>query len=187
MKSGGRGEAGLRLATVVIAILGLLYPLVWIPTSYVQWGLTVASVILLLWTAAFDRNYYLPFLDRAVYPTGLLKPMMSQGEVDSCRVVRMRVGDPALAGRKVVYWGSSAGSFTNPRDAYGAFKNAGVTKIDPQGEFCDFFLREIPGTYDVPWKGTLRPHVHFRVTELDGMLGEVQTFFFRASPNTIVR
>jgi hypothetical protein len=55
------------------------------------------------------------------------------------------------------------------------FANAGVTTADSNG-FATLRVRH-PQPYTVPLKGTLQPHVHYRVCRGGGMMDPVQTTF----------
>jgi hypothetical protein len=86
-------------------------------------------------------------------------------------------------GAKVLYWTSEPNPTAGKEVptwavAYGEYDNAGVVEADSSGKAILRF-RGPPQAYTVPMKGTLSPHVHFRVSEGNGFLGRVQTIFLK--------
>lgn len=118
--------------------------------------------------SAFDRDFYLPFLGRAVYPCGSLATKEPAG-ADTTVAVTVRPNS------NVIYWAADASDAVakNPMVAYNSYENAGVARSDGSGNAVLKFRR--PGSYDVPYRGTLSPHVHYRTCSSNGMLGEVKT------------
>jgi uncharacterized membrane protein YuzA (DUF378 family) len=136
---------------------------------YILYG--VAAIPLL-----FQRDMYLPFLGEAVVPGGALAVKTPQNANDQL-TVRTRPG------AKVVYWAAEPNpnqgkDLPTPDIAYDEYENSGVVVADSTGHAILRF-RGAPQAYTVPVHGRLEPHVHFRVSESDGMLGRVQTIFIK--------
>jgi uncharacterized membrane protein YuzA (DUF378 family) len=122
----------------------------------------------------FHRDTYLPFLGETVAPAcSILAERVPEG---ATTVVKVRVAP----GAKVLYWAAEPGSegldkVHDWREAYAQFKNAGVTVADVRGNA--FLKVRPPQPYTVPFRGTLDPHVHYRVCQQDGMMGRIETMF----------
>lgn len=166
----------MRFLTVLVTITALVVSFVHTQNTawcIVKWTLSAVALIALLVTSAFDRNFYLRFLNRGVFPTGLLDKVVIQ-HVNSPFSTTVNLN--GTEGSYVVYWASHPGQYETPYDAYKRYTNAAVTKIGKNG-ITTIKLDQKPGTYKVPMKGTLQPHIHYRIMEHDGMLGEVQTLY----------
>lgn len=59
--------------------------------------------------------------------------------------------------------------------AYADYENAGVSTAD--GDGVAILKVRNPQPYSVPWKGTLQPHIHYRVCGPNGFMGRIQTAF----------
>lgn len=119
----------------------------------------------------FSRDYYLTFLGRAAFPCGSLVERVPEGADTEVAVT-------ALPGASVVYWaaeGPAGGHKESPWVAYNEYANAGVAKAGADGIAVLRF--RAPATYNVPMKGRLRAHVHYRVCEKNGMIGRVQSAY----------
>jgi len=117
----------------------------------------------------FDRDVYLPFLGDTVIPEAvIINDKMPAG---ANRVVIATV--PANA--RVIFWAAAPSQKTksNPWDAYGKYRNSGVTRGDSDGRAV-FRIRN-PGSYKVPGKGKLEPHLHYRYMIDDGMMSKIFT------------
>ena len=171
-----RALISFRMVSITLTLLALILPMIFMPSSIPSWSivLTVIALIFLGITSVFDRNYYLRFLSRSVFPTGILEENKNDKE-DKELSVRYSVQFPRYKNTKIVYWASRTGDFGHPSKAYGDYSNAGVVTTDGDGKAI-LVLKEAPGTYIVPYKGKLMPHIHYRVMEIDGMLGEVETY-----------
>jgi uncharacterized membrane protein YuzA (DUF378 family) len=123
-------------------------------------------------TLAFNRDTYLPFLGESVFPCSVLPDQVPSG---ATRSVQVRV-EP---GSKVVYWATEPsennGTVPDFTEAYRQYQNAGVATADDSG-MATLKVRE-PQSYTVPWKGTLEPHVHFRVCGPTGFIGRIKTVY----------
>lgn len=124
---------------------------------------------------AFRRDVYLPFLGQTVFPAGALALKTPQSANESVEIT-------TRPGAKVVYWAADANVNANPKKlpdwsiAYGEFENSGVVLADDLGK-ATLRIRGPPQPYTVPMKGTLNPHVHFRVAEEGGFFGRIQTYY----------
>jgi len=122
---------------------------------------------------AFNRDTYLPFLSRSVYPCGLLADKVPDGATHDV-VVRVP------AGAKVVYWAAEPSNQAltvspDPWTAYVKYENAGVVTADRQG-VAVLKVRE-PTSYRVPSGVILKRHIHYRYCVKAGLLSRVETAF----------
>jgi hypothetical protein len=123
----------------------------------------------------FRRDVYLPFLGETVLPDGALLPKSPQGANQSVNIT-------TRPGAKVVYWASEPDpamgkAIKTWNEAYQAYENSGVAVADDRGVALLRF-RGPPQPYKVPFK-TVEPHVHFRVSEGNGMFGPVQILYLK--------
>lgn len=126
---------------------------------------------------AFARDFYLPFLGETVMPCSVLPVSTPEGADTKMRI-------QVHPGAKVMYWAAEP---TNEdlkgvqdwRKAYLGFRNAGVAVADAAGN-VELAVRT-PQSYAVPMKGTLNPHVHYRVCRDDGMMERVETAFLNSA------
>lgn len=123
----------------------------------------------------FSRDYYLRFLGRAVFPCGSLVARVPEG-------ANTEVTVHVAPGVNVIYWAAEPAATqshvaSNPWVAYQKYANAGVAVADAQGTAVLKF--RTPTAYKVGsvFKKTLRPHVHYRVCDMSGMLSPVKTLF----------
>jgi uncharacterized membrane protein YuzA (DUF378 family) len=119
----------------------------------------------------FDRDTYLPFLGRAVFPCDVL-PLTMPKYSTSTLIIKVKPNS------KVVYWAanpSKTGELTNYKGAYGEYENSGVAKSNCGGIVKLNFMD--PQPYYVKGKGVLPRHVHYRVCCSDGMLGRIRTVY----------
>lgn len=119
----------------------------------------------------FDRDYYLSFLGRTVYPCGSLK----ESTPDNASLL-VEVVVPKNV--NVVYWAAESNNeqpVDNPWEAYRNYSNTGVVKSDNQG-IAVLKLRP-PTTYNVGnlLTKTLPMHIHYRYCTMSGMLSPVYT------------
>jgi len=120
---------------------------------------------------AFNRDTYLPFLGESVFPCSVLPDQVPAG---ATREVKVR----AEPGAKVVYWASEpsdGGDVPNYQGAYREYQNAGVATADNSG-VAVLKVRE-PQAYNVPIRGRLESHIHFRVCGPQGFVGRIKTVF----------
>lgn len=135
--------------------------------SRVIFGLVGLAAIALM----FHRDTYLPFLGTTVLPCSVLAEKTPDGADTTVHVT-------VEPGAKVLFWASEPGTeslehINTWQEAYLKFANAGVTTADSSGRAA---LRvRHPQPYTVPLKGTLPPHVHYRVCRGDGLMDPVQT------------
>lgn len=137
---------------------------------------TVVKVIYLLVglsaLGVFNRDLFLPFLGRAVYPCTSLKEKIPNHS-DSRITVRVKPNS------NVVYWAAEKNNnnIDNPWDAYEKYDNSGVVKSDANGDAVLKF--KFPAQYAVPRKGLLPPHIHYRVCDGSGMMTKIETVNLR--------
>ena len=137
---------------------------------YIVVGLAALSL-------AFCRDIYLPFLGETVLPGGALSIKTPQNANDQITI-------QTLPNVKVVYWAAepnpTQGTDLPPwNEAYGEFENSGVALADDRGTALLRF-RGQPQAYRVPLMGKLKPHVHFRVCDDNGIMGKVHTRFIES-------
>jgi uncharacterized membrane protein YuzA (DUF378 family) len=123
---------------------------------------------------ALKRDVYLPFLGETVMPCGAFSPRTPDN-------ANQEVTITTLPNTKVIFWASEPkkNASENLEDwdvAYNDFTNSGVTISDDKGKAVLHF-RGSPQEYKVPHKGTIKPHVHFRICEKYGMVGPVQIYY----------
>lgn len=171
--------------TMVATVLVLVGGLNWLSVGIVQRDLVATllgkgvlsrSVYVLVGVAAlflfFSRDTYLPFLAPTVFPDGALAMKVPQGASEE---VKVRVAP----GSKVVYWASEPARGDGLGDykvAYGKYENAGVAIANSEGDAV-LKVRGPPRSYTVPFKGELKPHIHFRVMRDNGWAGRVETYW----------
>jgi uncharacterized membrane protein YuzA (DUF378 family) len=119
----------------------------------------------------FHRDTYLPFLGPTVMPCSVLAEKTPDGADTNISVM-------VEPNAKVMFWAAEPETDhlkTVPtwQEAYLKFVNAGVTTADSSGRATLRVRR--PQPYTVPLKGTLSPHVHFRVCRGGGMMDRVET------------
>jgi len=122
----------------------------------------------------FKRDVYLPFLGETVLPCAAFAARTPDNANQEATIT-------TLPNTKVIFWASEPkkdGS-ANLEDwdiAYNNFANSGVAISDDKGKAVLRF-RGNPQAYKVPFKGTIKPHVHFRICEKYGMVGPVQILY----------
>ena len=119
----------------------------------------------------FNRDTYLPFLGETVVPCSILSNKTPPG-ADTEVIIN---GPP---GKKVLFWAAEPDSehlkeLNDWRKAYSDFQNIGVTTFGANGTAI-LSVRK-PQQYQVPWKGSLNSHIHYRICGENGLLGRVET------------
>lgn len=114
-----------------------------------------------LWRA-LDLAFYLPFLGETAVPSSLLQQMRIEPAQTNFSVA-LRVAPRA----SVIYWAAEE------KGGYKGYQNAGIVQADPQGNVV--LKCRKPGMYRVPFQGLLSPHIHYRVSKTNGLLGPVKT------------
>ena len=135
-------------------------------TVFILVGLAALSV-------AFNRDTYLPFLGKTLVPCSVLADRAPPG---ATREVKVTVNP----GAKVLFWAAEPAAehlkhINDWQKAYTDYENAGVSTADANGNAV-LKVRD-PQAYNVPVKGRLEPHVHFRECGHGGWLGRVRTVF----------
>jgi uncharacterized membrane protein YuzA (DUF378 family) len=146
----------------------LLKPL--IGNKYARWVYVFVALcgIFLL----FSRNTYLPFLGPTALPCSIIPDRVPKDANDEVRIL-------APPGSKIIYWAAEPANeglktIQSWREAYDKYENAGVTTVDESG-LAVLKVRS-PQPYAVPFK-QLQPHVHYRICQNNGIIGEVRTKF----------
>jgi uncharacterized membrane protein YuzA (DUF378 family) len=120
------------------------------------------------------RDVYLPFLGETVLPCAAFAARTPDNANQEITIT-------TLPNTKVIYWaseprGDASGNLQDWDVAYNDFTNSGVAISDEKGNAILRF-RGNPQAYKVPFKGTIKPHVHFRICEKYGMVGPVQIYY----------
>lgn len=122
-------------------------------------------------TMLFNRDYLLPFLGKCVYPCNSLK---NKVPANTTEIIEIET-EPNV---NVIYWASEPENNDKDRtwkQAYGKYMNSGVTKSNNDGKAILKFRK--PRSYIVPYKGELKPHVHYRICKNNGMLSRIETVY----------
>ena len=131
-------------------------------------GYVVMFVALLLFN---ERDFYLPFLGDTVIPSGLFSSSSSPLGAD------FHITLTNLPSKvRIIYWAAEPKNddkVTGPSEAYGDYKNAGVTVTDQDGNAL--VSVRYPQVYKKPYGGLLKPHIHYRYTLTSGMLSRIYT------------
>ena len=130
-------------------------------------GLVIVYVIVL----GFQRNTYLPFLGPTVVPGTLFPESLKPKDANLQFALPIEEANDT----KVIYWASQSAEkpFEDPWLAYGEFQNVGVTSVQNNIAIVSVVC---PSSYYVPTQ-LLKPHIHYRVVQANGMLGEVKTAY----------
>jgi uncharacterized membrane protein YuzA (DUF378 family) len=123
----------------------------------------------------FNRNFYLPFLDKTVVPFSLMKKQ----KIPKDSTISIKVNVPPYS--RVIYWAAEPLQQNQTpercvRVAYSTFDNSGITTADENGNA--YLVLRMPDGYTVKkffLDKHLRPHVHYRYSLSDGMLSEIFT------------
>ncbi len=137
--------------------------------AWIVYGLVGISAIVLMF---IGRNVFLPFLGPTVFPCAALEEREPEGANTSVQV-------QVKPGAKVLYWAAEPAmdglkTLHNWKEAYGSYKNVGVTTADDSG-MAVLRVRN-PQSYTVPTR-TLAPHIHYRICMKDGWMSQVETTF----------
>ena len=143
-----------------------------LPPRHAKWVYIIIGVA--AFSLLFSKDMYLPFLGETVLPGGSLQQKTPQSAND-------QVSIKTTPNAKVVYWATEPNptqgkSLPSWEEAYDEYENSGVAVADDQGNAILRF-RGTPQAYTVPIHGRLEPHIHFRVSGKNGMLGPVQIMF----------
>lgn len=129
---------------------------------------TIVAGLALLYIV-LQRDYYLFFLDQAAFPCGSMQAKEPENADTEIQIDHLRPDS------NVVFWAAESDEEIRPDPwkAYDMNSNSGVTRTDSSGT-VKIRVRK-PASYKVPYRGTLKPHIHYRVCEQPGMLGPVRT------------
>jgi uncharacterized membrane protein YuzA (DUF378 family) len=123
----------------------------------------------------FNRDVYLPFLGETLVPCAAFATRTPDN-------ANQEVSISVEPNAKVIYWAaepydaSGNTGIASWDKAYMDYSNSGVALADTSGK-CILRIRGSPQRYTAPFKGTLKPHVHFRVCEKNGFMGPVKTYY----------
>ena len=128
-------------------------------------------------TLFFSRDSYLPFLGETLVPCSAFAARTPDNANQDVTITT----EPNT---KIVYWAAepytdNSGTLVTWDKAYKDYSNSGVSISDGSGKAI-LRIRGNPQPYNVPFKGKLNPHVHFRVCESNGMMGPVKTYFIHS-------
>jgi hypothetical protein len=124
----------------------------------------------------FDRDFYLPFLGKTVFPFGKRDEVSID---ESSRTLVSITVDNLPPNTTVIYWASQnkKNVYDNPKEAYGDFGNRGITTTDKTGKAI--LQIQCPSRYNVGklFGKTLDKHVHYRyeLPEYPGMFSDIKT------------
>lgn len=132
----------------------------------------IISGIVLLCAFYLSVNYttFLPFLGETAIPISVFKDITLKKKDDMVFRVDIDVPDNT----RVIYWASKSSPdvFSNPKDAYENSPNVGVAEV--RNKIATFFTT-CPSVYKVKMGMVLKPHIHYRVVQSNGLLGAVKT------------
>lgn len=122
-------------------------------------------------TIMFYRDTYLPFLGETVAPCSVLQNREPPGATKEVKLI-------ITPNTKVLYWAAEKANDKlkeeqSWKDAYGKYENAGVATSNSEGVVI-LKIRD-PQSYNVPIKGKLDSHVHYRVCGEGGIMERVNT------------
>jgi hypothetical protein len=141
-------------------------------------GLITKAIYLAVGIAALSlflsRDIYLPFLGETLVPSAAFATRTPDN-------ANQEVNISVAPNTKVLYWAAepkdaSSNSVNNWDAAYTDYTNSGVTISDDKGTAI-LRIRGSPQSYKVPFKGELKPHIHYRIAKNNGMMGPVETYF----------
>ena len=119
----------------------------------------------------FNRDYYLPFLGKTVYPCNSLS-IKTPVNANIATQIKTK---PNV---NVIFWASETNEdqiMESPWKAYNMYSNSGVALSDANG-IATLKVRN-PSSYKIPSGKKLSPHVHYRVCTSGGMLSGIKTAF----------
>jgi uncharacterized membrane protein YuzA (DUF378 family) len=124
----------------------------------------------------FNRDYYLPFLDKCVMPVTSHSDLTT-GSVQLGKNTKTVSLSGLPVNTRVIFWGAQTNEniIEDPQKAYGDFINSGIVQTDQSGSVT--FNMSYPSEYKVPTYGKLKRHLHYRyeLPEYRGMWSRVYT------------
>lgn len=129
---------------------------------------TMVGIAALIFIMKFyNRDTFLPFLGKTVFPPTLLN---LGHPIDYNRQATLKAPSEA---RFVVFWAAEgSNNDTDVKEAYGKFLNSGAVQVE-DGEAVIRFRD--PVSYTVHGKKKLKKHVHYRWLDESGMMSKVHT------------
>ena len=124
-------------------------------------------------TIMFDLDTYLPFLGPMVAPCSVLQDRSPPGATKEVKIV-------VKPNAKIIYWAAEPAN-DNLKDiqswkvAYQHFENAGVVTANQEG--VALLKVRPPQIYNVPIRGKIEHHVHYRICDEDGWMSHVYTTY----------
>jgi len=161
-------------ALLFVSELGGYCPVEFLNKYKVLKFIFILSIVASIIYNIFNRNFYLPFLGRSVYPCGALAEKIPR-DADTTVIVHVK---PNV---NVIYWASEPfpkeeQPISNPWDAYANYDNSGVVRADANGNAILHFRS--PSSYNVGmFNKTIKTHVHYRICKHPGMLSDIKTIF----------
>jgi uncharacterized membrane protein YuzA (DUF378 family) len=124
-------------------------------------------------TIMCDRDTYLPFLGPTVVPCSVLQDRVPPGATKEVKII-------VKPNAKVIYWAAEPANeklkdVQSWKDAYQHFENAGVVTATQEG--VAILKVRPPQAYNVPIRGKLEHHVHYRLCDEDGWMSHVYTTY----------
>ena len=119
---------------------------------------------------AMNRNTWLPFLGKTVFPHALVP----NKTIDKAsKTIKVNVAPNT----KVAYWAAlDKGDKPDVYTAYADYSNSGVVESDDKGVAT--LSINVGSGYIVPTGKYIKPHVHYRELNTSGMVGPVETVFY---------
>jgi len=125
----------------------------------------------------FNRDYYLPFLDKCVMP--IISQVNSGQPIQVGKNTKTVSLSGLPANTRVIFWAAQTNEniIDDPQKAYGDFVNSGIIQTDQSGSVT--FNISYPSEYKVPTYGKLKRHLHYRyeLPEYRGMWSRIYTKF----------
>lgn len=113
------------------------------------------------------------------YPVNEYQPEPREPrQPESSEIIKVMLPFKVTPNTRVLFWAANSGKWDSPKEAYGAYNNAGVAMIEENGDSFTAKLAQKPGEYRVffsLWK--LQPHIHYRFIKSDGLLSRVYTYY----------
>ena len=118
-----------------------------------------------------NRDTYLPFLGPTIVPASVLQDRSPPGATKEVKII-------TTPNTKVIYWAAEPANellkdVQSWKEAYKHYDNAGVATANQEG--VAILKVRPPQAYNVPIRGKIENHVHYRLCNDDGWLSRVHT------------
>lgn len=136
-------------------------------------GLIIIVLILII---APNKNVYLPFLGKCVYPSHLIGNESHPSGSNESITIEVNYPDNT----KIIYWGAKSTTKDiiklSPEEAYGDYINSGIAIVHNKKVKLNYYC---PDKYAVkPFNTKLNRHIHYReLIPGSSMIGEVKTVY----------